>query len=59
MCELTSPVREATDSGLKLLLRLMVNCSCLGVVCCCLLTTKYKVCVPLGWCCPLGTTWVC
>ena len=31
MCELSSPLTEATDGGLKLLLGLMVKCSCLEV----------------------------
>ena len=57
LCAISSPVTEATDSGLKLLLGLMVKCSCLEVLGCCSPTAKYEVCGPLG--CPLGTTRVC
>ena len=31
LCELSLPVTEATDNGLKVLEGLMVKCSCLGV----------------------------
>ena len=59
LCELSSPVTEATNSGLKLLLELVVKCSSLEVLGCYLSTNKYEVCGPLSCCCPLGTTWVC
>ena len=32
LCKLSSPVTEATKSGLNTLLRLMVKCSCLEVL---------------------------
>ena len=48
LCELSSPVIEATEDGLKILLGLMVNCSCHEVLGCCSWTAKYEVCAPLG-----------
>ena len=53
LCALSSPVTEATDGELKVLVGLMVECSCLEVAGCCLSTTRYEVCYLLG------TTWVC
>ena len=55
MCALSSPVIEATDSGLKTFLGLMVKFSCLEVPGCSS-TTTYEVCGPLGCYCSLGTT---
>ena len=57
LCALSSPVTEATDDGLKDLLRLMMKCSCLEVLGCWSSTTTWKVYGPLGCCCPLDTTW--
>ena len=59
LCELFSHVTEATDGGLKLLLGLMVKCSCLEIPGCCSFTTKYEVSGHLGCYCHFGTTWAC
>ena len=58
MLYVVTSVAEATEGGLKLLLGLVVKCICLEVPGCRSLTTKYKICCPLG-CCPLDTTWLC
>ena len=58
LCELSSPVTDVTDGGLKVLVRLMVKCSCLENWGCWSSTTKYEVCWLFG-CCPLDTIWVC
>ena len=59
LCALSLPVTEATDSGLKALVGLMVKCSSLELPGCCSSTTRYEVCGPLGYYCSLGTTWLC
>ena len=56
---LSSPVIEATDGGLKILLRLMMKCKCLEVTGCCSSTTMQEVCGPLGCFFALCTTWLC
>ena len=37
---ISSPETEAADSGLKYLVRLVVKCSCLEVLTCCLSKTR-------------------
>ena len=59
LCEFYLLVTEAADGGLKILLWLMVKCSCLDIPDCWSSTTTYEVCCILGCCCPLHTTWVC
>ena len=55
-CELSSPVAEATDGGLKCLARFSMKISGpKGPACWSSITTKEIGCT-LGFCCPLGAT---
>ena len=54
LCELSSPVAEALDSGLKCFDRVSVKVISLGGLGCWSSTTTKEVS-----CCPLGATWLC
>ena len=59
LCELSLPVAEETDCGLKCLVGVSVKVSGLEGPSFWLPTTTKKVGCHLGCCCPLGATWHC